>query len=136
MTWTLLGFGSLDWDAHRRVIGEATCTWADYAGFQRGTCPSSAPPYSHLWGWNSDGRSLFRIRVDGGRGILGVLTSEPEKYTTMITSVPVEVEERVGIPWGDDGQIRLQPPHVLLGNFRLYEVLRPMPVTFVFVSNS
>lgn len=133
MNWTLLGFGSLEWETIRQRIGGVTCIWADYSGIRRGECPPAAPPYSHLWGWNEDGCALYRVRIAGDRGILGVLSQERDTPSGSLTSEAVEVRSLPGIPWGDDGRIAPLPHEALAGQFYLHEVLRPLPVTFVSV---
>lgn len=110
MTWSLHEHGELEWPEVQGLIAGASCAWADYAGFHVGPCPDSAPPYSHLWAWDADGSRLVRVRVDGSRGVVGVLSR------TAATSVgdgsqvrTVEVQERPGVPWGNDKRVAAVP---------------------------
>lgn len=132
MNWTLLGYGSLSWDLIREKLAGATCTWADYRGFHRDPCPDKAPPYSHLWAWTADQRTMFRVRILGNEGILGVLTQDHTAQAPGLTPRTVAVRRMSGIPWGnDEQQIGSQPNEIFSGEFELFEVLQPMPITFV-----
>lgn len=73
MKGTLVGLGNVTWQLVHDVCAELTCAWADYGGFHIGECPISAPPYSHLWAWSSDGDTAVRVRIDAGRPIVGLL---------------------------------------------------------------
>ena len=65
----LEGTGEIAWEEFSPSTKGLTCAWADYKGFHMGPCPQTAPPYSHIWGWNEDGSVLLRGRIDAGEKV-------------------------------------------------------------------
>lgn len=132
----LTGHGRLAWKRIVELLADTRCAWADYDGFHVGKPrPDQAPPYSHLWAWDSDASRLLRVRVDGEEGIVGELSAkEPHPDDDRDLPAPREVSVRVStsLPWGDDGRIgRGVEPPVRNGVFTLYEPQLPASVTFV-----
>ncbi|MGH8934097.1 MAG: hypothetical protein ACRDZO_26520 [Egibacteraceae bacterium] len=127
MSYALEGHGRLDWAAVKTLVGDARCAWADLNGFRVGPCPGSAPPYTHLWGWEP-GRWV-RVRIDRDGGIVGVLT----EYTgDPPPGQPVEVDCEVAPLWPDDEKRVGQLPAALAGlTAELRTIRDPRPVTFV-----
>ncbi len=131
------GWGEVAWSKVREVIGDNTCAWADYRGFQIGNCPEVSPPYSHLWAWSPDLSCLFRVRIDGERIILGALTSDTTfSFGPEVKKLEsVEVLRYEGIPWGKDNRVRQPSPHID-GTIYLHETIQLAPVTFVGIGLS
>lgn len=115
-----------------------TCAWADYGGFHLATCPDQAPPYSHLWGWNTETGLLLRVRIDADRGIVGGLILKgyseaafpPIPEPSLVEKVAIRTSEV--LTWAEDEQrIAAQAAGVLPGKVVSVEVLTPMPITFI-----
>lgn len=130
---TMHGWGEIEWSAIQRVIGDATCAWADYQGFHIGECPDEIPPYSHVWAWNDDLSRLFRVRINGDSAILGALTSDPAIHWDVPakrSTGSIEINQYEGFPWRDDKRVR-QSDFDITGTIRLFETVQLTPVTFV-----
>lgn len=130
MTWTLYGYGTQEWSDIATLLESCECAWADYDGFQIGRCPTQAPPYSHLWSWNADGSTLWRVRIDGARGIVGRLSSQT------IPNAPgsaraVDVRVSTGIGWGLDSQVSARAGCLSNRPITVHEVQLPLPATFI-----
>lgn len=106
----LSGQGEVEWSQLREDARGLTCAWADYEGFHIGSCPDDAPPYSHIWGWSSDGEVLLRGRIDAGRVTAGWLRKSPvggdkEREVTAITRQVITwnpANERLKINFSDE----------------------------------
>lgn len=134
-TWELHGWGRQPWSTLVRIATNLTCAWADYGGFHVGPCPTSAPPYTHLWGWSKDGTVLLRARIDGEEAIIGVLASEvlDARLPKPSLSEAATVEETPARAWPDHhGRIAAQEPGVLSPTLKLVTALGPQPVSFVW----
>lgn len=90
---TLEAWGHLDWAGFAQCVDGFMCAWADYDGFHFGPCPEQAPPYTHIWGWASDGR-LVRGRIDNGHVVAGLLHPRAEGEGQKVSCV-----ERKMLTW-------------------------------------
>lgn len=126
----LAGYGSLEWDQVKALLKGFKCAFADYEGFHVGEdCPAEAPDYTHLWAWKILGQEngsearviLARVRIDAGKGILGILAQRKEDISAVSSGMndtekpetetkkpeakamqPVTVTVTIGEPWGVD----------------------------------
>ncbi len=130
---SLLGYGSQTWPDVLRIIGDTTCAWADYEGFHIGSAPTSPPPYSHLWAWSSDQRTMIRVRIDEERGIVGMLRLGPVSQPSHLfrpSTRQVIVRSYPVMEWGqEESRVTALPPEVR--GVRAHELLVPLPVTFI-----
>ena len=126
-TRRLEGWGEVGWSRLVEAADGMTCAWADYEGFHIGPCPAQAPPYSHIWGWNADGTTLFRGRIDAGRVTVGWLRAEGGD------GEPVDCVAHGMFTWRPDHErLRIRSSGELIPpTMRAIEVLGPRPVTFV-----
>lgn len=132
MKGTLVGLGTVTWQRVREMCAELTCAWADYGGFHIGECPTSAPPYTLLWAWSSDGATALRVRIDAGRPIVGLLFSggQPAPGDAVLKE---EVTIHVGVvkAWPrNDRSIGKQEPGVLT-DMRTLDVIGQVPLRFI-----
>lgn len=129
---TMVGLGRLPWGEVVEACTEMTCAWADYAGFHIGPCPDAPPPYSHLWGWSTDGQTLVRVRVDDQEGIVGLLYlgGGVPQSAPLVERVKTRTEPALTWPENHD-QIGEQAMQGLGDAFTLVRVLSPAPITFV-----
>ncbi|SHJ89654.1 hypothetical protein SAMN02745244_03527 [Tessaracoccus bendigoensis DSM 12906] len=127
----LVGWGEVAW---AKLIAAAweqdlICAWADYDGFRIGPCPSSAPPYGHVWGWSKDGGTLMRGRVNGSDVTVGWLHRD---YREGGCAVPCVSRDMVTWdPAYDRIRPRLANGTSIPSKMVMIEVLDGMPVTFV-----
>lgn len=123
----LTGLGTMSWEKVTDHLSGLTCAWADYDGFHIDIkCPKQAPPYTHLWAWNTDHSRLVRVRIDGDLGIVGVLSITDEG------GQQVSVSMHAGLPWGDNGRLgRQYGDDITRTTFTLYEPMIALPATFV-----
>lgn len=132
----LTGYGKLPWRDVVPLLNGLTCAWADYGGFHvRQSCPEQVPPYSHLWAWSQDSKTLVRVRIDDDKGIVGILSTEKQndgfkhdpKYFKFVT-----VRLSDCYPWGDDKQIGdILEQSIANRKFVRYEPLIPLTATFI-----
>ena len=119
----LRGLGRLPWDGVVSALEGLTCAWGDLDGFHRGTPPSAAPAYSHVWGWSPS--RWARVRVDGPDGVVGVLDAASDGTSVVTVRGPIET-------WSvDDGRFSEGVLDWLDEPVRLLEVVGITPVTFV-----
>ncbi|MDD7465067.1 MAG: hypothetical protein PUK59_02365 [Actinomycetaceae bacterium] len=80
MQMWLTGYGELEWAQVCELLASFSCAYADYEGFHVNVdCPEEAPDYTHLWAWKDGevgGLMLARVRINAGKGIVGVLTQD------------------------------------------------------------
>lgn len=125
MTYRLISRGRLSWSKVVEAAKGLTCAWADLDGFHVGPAPTTAPPYSHLWGW-SPVRCL-RARIDGDGAIVGVLAVDGTEGEVVETqSHDMQTPKREGIELGAG-----LTPWAATGTYETLTVIGPMPVTFV-----
>lgn len=132
MNATLYGYGRLDWAALSEAVRDAESAWADYDGFHIGRCPSSAPPYTHLWAWAADWR--LRARVDGLGAIVAVLSWGRSVPLTMAPCGvwTVDATVRLATTWGpDEGRVGRQREIPAARTVELHQIDGERPVTFV-----
>jgi len=125
MRMRLAGLGRCSWAEVQDAVGQQECAWADLDGFQVGTIPPAAPPYSHLWSWSAT--RWVRVRVDGQGGVVGVLSLDGH-------GEDVAVQFERGHPWRpatvEDQRIAPLPGAVLEQPWTLLVVSGLCPVTF------
>lgn len=75
----LVGTGFRDaaaWPDLVDAVGATTAAWADLGGFHVVPPPEQIPDaVTHLWMWQPT--LWVRVRVDGGRWVAGILSTEP-----------------------------------------------------------
>lgn len=123
----LEGTGEIAWEEFYPSTEGLTCAWADYKGFHMGTCPQTAPPYSHIWGWNEDGSELLRGRIDAGHITAGrlLITGNGEKVDCVIRDI---------ITWKPGHErlkVRFYGRDAWPEQMTAVEVLGEQPVTFI-----
>lgn len=106
-------------------LGDVTYMWQDIDGLHIDSLPLKPPLTSLLHGWSSDGTNLIRIRTDGERSYVAVLTNADtsSKPAGLRNEGQVQVIAHETIPWGGDKRVSQLDRQLAKTRFVTYETV-------------